>query len=136
MLFILLAGNPPFQLAKKVGEDWSSSIVLTVCSGHLRGPHTTTVIYENRAMSQGDWWFNAVTEGDYDRFWRAHRKYAPHFPLGAQVFLNSIFQPNPQARQCTEDLLHVSIRLQFQVQLIYYGWIGYNPKEDTLISKG
>lgn len=22
VLFILLAGNPPFQLAKKVGEDW------------------------------------------------------------------------------------------------------------------
>ena len=26
---------------------------------------------------QGDWWFNAVTDSDYDRFWRAHKKYAP-----------------------------------------------------------
>lgn len=59
VLFIMLAGNPPFQLAKK-----------------------------------GDWWFNAVSEGDYERFWRAHKRYAPHFPAGAQGFISYIFQVN------------------------------------------
>lgn len=39
VLFILLAGNPPFQMAKK-----------------------------------GDWWFNAVMEGDYEKFWKAHKR--------------------------------------------------------------
>lgn len=57
VLFIMLAGNPPFQLAKK-----------------------------------GDWWFNAICDGDYDRFWRAHKRYAPHFPAGAQGFISQIFK--------------------------------------------
>lgn len=34
----------------------------------------------------GDWWFNALAvEQDVGKFWRAHLKYAPHFPPGAQV---------------------------------------------------
>jgi hypothetical protein len=70
VLFILLAGNPPFQLARR-----------------------------------GDWWFNALLDNDWDRFWKAHRKYAPHFPVAAQAFLSSLFQPDPFLRPSSKQLL-------------------------------
>ncbi|TFJ82427.1 hypothetical protein NSK_006253 [Nannochloropsis salina CCMP1776] len=71
VLFILLAGNPPFQMARR-----------------------------------GDWWFNALLENDWERFWKAHLKYAPHFPPAAQTFLSSLFQPIPSRRPNTEQVLH------------------------------
>jgi len=70
VLFILLAGNPPFQLARR-----------------------------------GDWWFNALLDNDWERFWKAHQKYAPHLPLAAQAFLSFLFQPDPALRPSSQQLL-------------------------------
>jgi serine/threonine protein kinase len=74
VLFIMLAGNPPFQIAKKV-RRLLLLYILVAPAAEAPAP----------CSGQGDWWFNAVSEGDYDRFWRAHKRYASHFPLGAQV---------------------------------------------------
>lgn len=70
VLFIMLSGNPPFQMARP-----------------------------------GDWWFNQLSEGRPDRFWRSHKRYCPNFPDGAQSLLNAIFTPDPTKRPSVKDLL-------------------------------
>lgn len=70
VLFIMLAGNPPFQMA--TGRDW---------------------------------WFNAVSLGRYDRFWAAHLRSCPRFPVPAQNLLNKIFVADPAARATIADIL-------------------------------
>jgi len=70
VLFIMLAGNPPFTMAKK-----------------------------------GDWWFNTLLDNNYAKFWKAHKKYAPHFPDAAQEFLSEVFIPNAAMRPNVDDLL-------------------------------
>lgn len=37
-----------------------------------------------------DWWFRAVSSGRHDRFWAAHLRGCPDFPLLAQVFYFSV----------------------------------------------
>lgn len=71
VLFIMLAGNPPFQMA--TGRDW---------------------------------WFNAVSLGRYDRFWAAHLRSCPRFPVPAQNLLNKIFVADPASRATVDDILH------------------------------
>jgi len=69
VLFIMLAGNPPF--AQAAGNDW---------------------------------WFNAVRQGRYDRFWAAHLRTAKDFPKMAQEFLNNIFVASPENRATIDEL--------------------------------
>jgi len=70
VLFIMLAGNPPFTMAKK-----------------------------------GDWWFNALLDNNYAKFWRAHLKYAPQIPQAAMDFLTTVFIPDPKARPSVDEVL-------------------------------
>jgi len=70
VLFIMLAGNPPFTMAKK-----------------------------------GDWWFNALLENNYAKFWKAHKKYAAHFPPAAEAFLSTVLIPDPNMRPSIDEML-------------------------------
>jgi serine/threonine protein kinase len=70
VLFIMIAGNPPFQQANK-----------------------------------RDWWFNAVSLGRHDRFWAAHLRSCPTFPVAAQTLLNRIFVADPELRATLDDVL-------------------------------
>ncbi|CAM9149551.1 unnamed protein product [Chrysoparadoxa australica] len=70
VLFIMIAGNPPFALA-----------------------------------NSSDWWFNAVSNGRYDRFWAAHLRACPNFPLAAQDLLNQMFTVNPSQRPSIPQLM-------------------------------
>jgi len=69
VLFIMLAGNPPFTIARST-----------------------------------DWWFHAIQEGDYDKFWKAHKRYAP-FPVGAIPLINQIFQIDFRKRASVTKIL-------------------------------
>ena len=72
VLFIMLAGNPPFQQA-----------------------------------TIDDWWYKAISAGNYDRFWRAHLRNVPpeSFPAAVQRFLNQLFVADPEGRADVEALL-------------------------------
>jgi len=70
VLFIMLAGNPPFQHAKP-----------------------------------GDWWFDRVTEGNYEKFWKAHVRYCPNFPMLARACVNKMFSPKPEDRPSAEEIM-------------------------------
>mmetsp|Transcript_14154 Transcript_14154/g.20920 ORF Transcript_14154/g.20920 Transcript_14154/m.20920 type:complete len:502 (-) Transcript_14154:65-1570(-) len=69
ILFIMIAGNPPFEQA-----------------------------------STADWWFNACRHGRYDRFWAAHLRTSPNFPVLAQDLINQIFVEDPKQRLSFEQI--------------------------------
>ncbi|GMI48957.1 hypothetical protein TrCOL_g13184 [Triparma columacea] len=70
VVFIMLTGNPPFQIAGK-----------------------------------GDWWFNAISSGNVDRFWRAHMRSAPKLSEEAKDFIEQMLKPEPTERASLRQLL-------------------------------
>ncbi|GMI07869.1 hypothetical protein TrRE_jg5459, partial [Triparma retinervis] len=70
VVFIMLTGNPPFQIAGK-----------------------------------GDWWFNAISTGNVDRFWRAHMRSAPKLSDEAMDFIEQMLKPEPEERASLRQLL-------------------------------
>jgi serine/threonine protein kinase len=52
-----------------------------------------------------DWWFKAISAGNYERFWKAHLRNVPTFPVGARTFLNRAFVAQPEARASVAELL-------------------------------
>jgi len=70
VVFIMLTGNPPFQIAGK-----------------------------------GDWWFNAISTGNVDRFWRAHMRSAPPLSDDVKDFIECMLRPNAEERATLRELL-------------------------------
>jgi serine/threonine protein kinase len=69
VLFIMLSGNPPFQIA-----------------------------------NNQDWWFKQIITNKRDRFWKAHLKSAPFFPVSSQEFIDRVLIPDPRNRPTINEL--------------------------------
>lgn len=71
VIFIMLTGNPPMQLATK-----------------------------------SDWWFNCLTNGNVERFWKAHMRACPDLSVGARNFINRMLVPDSNMRASLDEMLN------------------------------
>lgn len=79
VLFLMLAGFPPFMISKKKDEPIAAALA-------------------------SDWWFQRIIHNQHRYFWDAHMRKASFSP-GAIALMNKIFRVDPSRRATLEDIL-------------------------------
>ena len=104
VLFIMLAGCPPFQQVHLCPTPQPRP---KPPRGADNPPPPLSLSLPPPSPFQaapGDWWYNAVRSNRHDKFWMAHLRSAPDFPKLAQEFLNLIFVADSSQRASIDDL--------------------------------